>query len=85
MSVRCFDGTLVQLALVGTSGYERAEGPALIRLDRHLGAAWSSVYASSKSQIVIKFGSVPRRDRDELNRQLSNERSAYNKLLPIAG
>jgi hypothetical protein len=85
MGVRCFDGALIQLTLIGTSQYERAEKRPVIHLDRQLGAAWSSVYASSKSHIVIKFGAVPRRDRDELNRQLINERSAYDKLRPIAG
>jgi len=85
MNVRCFDGILMRLTLIGTSKYERSEEHPFIHLDRHLGAGWSSVYASSKSDIVIKFGVIPQKDRAEVERQLRNEAAAYDKLGRIAG
>jgi len=86
MNVRCFDGILMRFTLVGISQYrdEHSDKCPLIHLDRHLGAAWSSVYASSKSDIVIKFGVIPQEDRAK-ERQLRNEAAAYNKLGRIAG
>ena len=56
-----------------------------IHLDRLLGAGWSSVFASSKSHVVVKFAVVPKKDKAELLRQLKNERAAYEKLGHIAG
>ncbi len=46
---------------------------------------WSSVYASSKSHVVVKFADVPKKDKAELKCQLSNEKIAYNKLSRITG
>ena len=43
------------------------------------------VFASSKSHVVVKFASVPKKDKAELIRQLSNEKLAYNKLNRISG
>ena len=56
-----------------------------IHLDRHFGAGWSSVFASSKSQVVVKFAVVPKKDKAKLIRQLGNEKAAYEKLNRISG
>jgi len=56
-----------------------------IHLDRQLGTGWSSVFASSKSHVVVKFAVVPKKDKAELVRQLSDEKAAYEKLNHIAG
>jgi hypothetical protein len=42
------------------------------------------VYSSSKSRVVIKFAAVPKKDKAELERQLSNEKAAYHKLRRIS-
>jgi hypothetical protein len=42
---------------------------------RNFGGGWSSVYASSKSHIVFKFGVVPKKDKVEVERQLINEKT----------
>jgi hypothetical protein len=34
---------------------------------------------------VVKFAAVPKKDKAELTRQLSNEKLAYNKLNRISG
>jgi hypothetical protein len=85
LNVRCFKGALMRLTLIGTSQSERSDERLSINLDRHFGVGWSSVYASSKSDIVIKFGIAPQKDRAEVERQLSNEAAAYDKLGRIAG
>jgi hypothetical protein len=54
-----------------------------IHFDRHLGGGWSSVYASSRSHLIVKFAYVPEKDKAELERQLRNENDAYNKLYPL--
>jgi hypothetical protein len=87
LNVRCFNGALIRFTLMGMSQSERSdERPLiLIHLDRHLGAASSSVYGSSKSDIIIKFGSAPQKDWAEVERRLKNETAAYSKLGRIAG
>ncbi|KAI0289072.1 hypothetical protein BC826DRAFT_1188019 [Russula brevipes] len=62
------------------------QNPPFIHLDRQLGVGWSSVYSSSKSCVVVKFAVVPKKDKAELGRQLSNEKAAYHtsKLRHIA-
>ena len=56
-----------------------------IHLDRQLGAGWSSVFASSKLHVVVKFAVMPKKNKAELVCQLSNEKAAYKKLNRIAG
>jgi hypothetical protein len=87
MKVLCFDGILMRLTLVGTSPYGHPDKCPLIHLDRHLGAVWSSVFASSKSNIVIKFrpDTIPQNDNTEVERQVKNEIAAYEKLGRITG
>jgi hypothetical protein len=85
MSVRCLNGILMRLTLVDLSQYEHSDEHPLIHLDRHLGGGWSSVYASSKSDIIVKFGAIPRKDRADIEQQLKNETAAYGRLGRIAG
>jgi hypothetical protein len=40
---------------------------------------------ASKSHVVVKFAAVPKKDKAELVRQLSNEKAAYKKLNRFAG
>jgi hypothetical protein len=77
----------MELSLVNVSHSHHAKKPyhPFIHLDRHLSAGWSSVFVSSKSHVVVKFAAVPKKDKAELVRQLSNERAAYEKLDRIAG
>ena len=56
-----------------------------VHLDCHLGAGWSTVFVSSKSRLVVKFATMPKKNKTELIRQLSNEKRAYNKLNQISG
>ena len=77
----------MELLLVNASRFQRAKKQyhPFIHLDRHLGAGWSSVFASSKSRVVVKFAVVPKKDKTELIRQLGDEKAAYEKLNRIAG
>jgi hypothetical protein len=43
------------------------------------------VYGSSKSPVIVKFAAVPKKDKAELERLLSNEKVAYEKLNRISG
>jgi hypothetical protein len=43
------------------------------------------MFASSKSHVVVKFAAVPKKDKAEPVRQLTNEETAYKKLNRIAG
>jgi len=85
MSVRCLGGILMRLTLVDPSQYAHSDEHPLIHLDRHLSGGWSSVYASSKSDIIVKFGTIPRKNKADIERQLKNETAAYGKLGRIAG
>jgi len=75
----------MELTLVDTPISQRAKKQyhPFIHFDGHLGAGWSSVFASSKSYIVVKFAAAPKKNKAELLRQLSNEKAAYNKLKPV--
>ena len=77
----------MELLLVNTPHYHHSEKHyrPFIHLDRHLSARLSSVFASSKSHVVVKFAVVPNKDKAELVRRLSNEKAAYEKLNRIAG
>lgn len=77
----------MELLLVNASrsNHVKKQYHPFIHLDRHLGAGWSSVFVSSKSHVVVKFAVVPKKDKVELVRQLSNEKAAYEKLNRIAG
>ncbi|KAI0255086.1 hypothetical protein BJV78DRAFT_1279691 [Lactifluus subvellereus] len=81
MVVQCFDGLPMALSPVGTpqsSGGEKQH--PFVHLDCYLGGGWSSVYASSRSHVIVKFATVPKKERAELERQLRNEKAAYDKL-----
>ena len=85
MVVQCFDGLPMALSPVGTlqsSGGEKQH--PFVHLDCYLGGGWSSVYASSRSHVIVKFATVPKKDKAELERQLSNEKAAYDKLTLLA-
>jgi serine/threonine protein kinase len=77
----------MELSLVNASHSHQAKKQChpFIHLDRHLDARRSSVFASSKSHVVVKFAVVPKKDKAELVRQLRNEKAAYKKLNRIAG
>ena len=75
----------MELSLVNHSHGEKKLDHPFVHLDRHLGASWSTVFASSKSHVVVKFAVVPKKDKAELIRQLGNEKLAYNKLNRISG
>jgi len=87
MTIRCLDGLPMELTLVDAHISRRAKKQhhLFIHFESHLGAGWSTVYASSKSHIVIKLAAVPNKNKAELLRQLSNEKAAYNKLKHISG
>lgn len=44
-----------------------------------------SVYVSTKSHVMVKFAYYPDKDKAELERMLTNERAAHNKLQLLAG
>jgi hypothetical protein len=87
ITVQCLDAYPMELLLVNTSHSNQVKKrrQPFIHLDHHLGAGWSSVFASSKSHVVVKFAAVPKKDKAEILRQLSNEKAAYKKLNQIAG
>ena len=87
MTVRCIDGRPMELILVDTPIFRRSKKQyhPFIYFDSHLGAGWASVFASSKSHLVVKFAAVPKKNKAELLRQLSNEKAAYNKLRLVTG
>lgn len=87
ITVQCLDAYPMELSLVNMSPSHHANEPyhPFIHLDHHLGAGWSSVFVSSKLHVVAKFAVVPKKDKAELVRQLSNEKAAYEKLNRIAG
>ena len=87
MTVRCIDGRPMELILVDTpiSRRSKKQYHPFIYFDSHLGAGWASVFASSKSHLVVKFAAVPKKNKAELTRQLSNEKAAYNKLGLVTG
>jgi hypothetical protein len=67
------------------SHHAKEQDQPFIHFDRHLGAGWSSVFASSKSHVVVKFAAVPKKDKASLVDQLNNEKAVYKKLNRIAG
>jgi hypothetical protein len=85
--VQCINACPIELSIVNAPHSHRANKQyhPFIHFDRHLGAGWSTVFASSKSHVVVKFAVVPKKDKAELIRQLSNEKLAYNKLNRITG
>jgi hypothetical protein len=87
ITVQCLDGYPMELLLVNASRphHIKKEYHPFIHLDRQLGAGWSSVFASSESHVVVKFAVVPKKDKAELVRQLTDEEAAYKKLNRIAG
>ena len=86
MIVQCFDALPMVLSFVDTpqsrSGDEQCP---FIHLDRYLGGAWASVYASTSSRVVVKFARVPNEDKVELELQLRDEKAAYARLSCVAG
>jgi hypothetical protein len=82
MKVQCFDSYPMALLPVETSQSQsrRKQWHPFIHLDRYVGGGFSSVYASSKSGIVVKFANAPKTDKDELESLLRDESNAYHKL-----
>ena len=68
----------MELLLVNASRSHNAKKQShpFMHLGHQLGVGWSSVFASSKSHVVVKFAAVPKKDKAELIRQLSNEKLA---------
>ena len=86
MLVQPFDALPIPLSRVDTYQFQHAEKPfPFIHLDEHYGGGWSSVYASSRSHIIIKFATATKKDKAELEGYLENEKAAYDKLLPLTG
>ncbi|KAI0272872.1 hypothetical protein BGY98DRAFT_1099750 [Russula aff. rugulosa BPL654] len=87
ITVQCLDAYPMELLLVSASHSHQAKKPdhPFIHLDRRLVASRSSVFASSKSHVVVEFAAVPKRDKAELVERLSDEKAAYEKLNRIAG
>ena len=86
MLVQPYDALPITLSLVGARQPRHAEKTfPFIHLDKHYGGGWSSVYASSRSHIIIKFAIVPKKDKAELEGYLKNEKAAYDQLLPLSG
>jgi serine/threonine protein kinase len=87
ITVQCLDAHPMELLLVNASHSHQAKKQyhPFVHLDHHLGAGWSSVFASSKSHVVVKFAAVPKKDKAELVRQLGDEKAAYKKLNRISG
>src|SRR5260221_5078487 len=85
--VRCIDDIPMLLGVrIGTPQSQHAEEQRhFVHFGRHLGCGWSSVYASIRSQIAIKFGAVPKKDSAELQLQLRNEQIADDKLHRLTG
>jgi hypothetical protein len=81
MIVQCFDSDPMALSPVETSQPQngRKQCP-FIHLDGYLGGGWSSVYTSSKSNIVVKFANAPKKDKAMLERLFTVERNVYHKL-----
>ncbi len=80
MVVQYFEAFPIELTLIDTPRCQFGKKPRLfIHLDHH-GVSWSSVYTSSKSHVVLKLAAVPKRDKVELERQLSIEKATYHKL-----
>jgi hypothetical protein len=81
MIVQCFDSCPMALSPVETShSQDSRKHCPFIHLDRYLGGDWPSVYASSKSRVIVKFVHEPRGDKAELESLLRDERDAYHKL-----
>src|SRR5712672_315993 len=85
MLVQCLDALPMALSFVGSSRSRFDDNPPFIHLDRYLGGGWSTVYASTVSRVVVKFASVPTKPKAELERQLVNEKVAYDRLIVLVG
>ncbi|KAI0255387.1 hypothetical protein BJV78DRAFT_1279549 [Lactifluus subvellereus] len=79
MVIQCLNGLPMGFSPAGMPQSQDGEKKRpFIFLDHHLGGGWSSVYASSRSHLIVKFAKVPKKDQAELERQLWNENDAYN-------
>jgi len=86
MIVQCLDPLPMSLSSVGASQSQSDDKmPPFIHLDQYLGGGWSSVYASNVSRVVVKFASVPKKEKAELERQLMDEKVAYDRLTLLTG
>ncbi|KAI9453895.1 hypothetical protein F5148DRAFT_1327727 [Russula earlei] len=85
--IQCLDGLPIEFTLVDAPLTQLTKKMChqFIHFDHYLGGGWSSVYASRKWHVVVKFATVPKKDKAMLERQLSNETAAYHKLSRIAG
>lgn len=71
MIVQWLDGLPMKLTRIDMLPFQRAEKQCpFIHLDRNFGEGWSSMYASSKSPVIVKFGVIPKRDKAEVERRL---------------
>ena len=88
MLIQTLDSLPIAFSRVCTPRLATGEGKKrqpFIHLDRYIGGGWSSVYASSGSHVIVKFGRVAGKDRAETERQLRNEKAAYDKLARLCG
>ncbi|KAI9453888.1 hypothetical protein F5148DRAFT_1288892 [Russula earlei] len=85
--IQCLDGLPIEFTLVDAPLTQLTKKMChqFIHFDHYLGGGWSSVYASRKWHVIVKFATVPKKDKATLERQLSNETAAYHKLSRIAG
>jgi hypothetical protein len=84
MLVQCMDAVPFSLLPVCTPQSRGSKLPTFVHFDCRLGWSWSSVYMSTKSQLVVKFVIPPQNDHTEPERYLVNEKTAYDKLAPLS-
>ncbi|KAI0256933.1 hypothetical protein BJV78DRAFT_318551 [Lactifluus subvellereus] len=72
MVVQCVDALPMTLSFTVTPKSQSDEEQLpFVHLDRRIGGGWSSVYASSRSHVIVKFFRAPKKDKAELERQLT--------------
>jgi hypothetical protein len=80
MLIQCMDGFPFSLIPVCTPQSRGNKMPTFVHFDRRLRGSWSSVYGSTKSQLVVKFAGVAQNGHAELERYVIDEKTAYDKL-----
>ena len=87
ITVQCLDAYPMELSLVNMSPSHHANElyHLFIHLDRHLSVGRFSVFTSSKSHVVVKFATVSKKYKAELQvmRQLSNENMLMRNLIVL--
>ena len=74
------NGLPMDLSPAGTQSQEGEEQHPFVLLDRHRDGCWSSVYASSRSHLIVKLVTAHKKENAELERQIRNENDAHKKL-----